>query len=200
VGPSRPLIPARNNVDSLPYASEDSENEDEDENFSESQLRSPLLNELRREHEADEFEREIEAQKEAQAKRRGQRGGARPKEPIIVELPVSYIFNQLTDEQNNIMMDNEKVCKIIQEVYEEDELDKKTFIKPTFNESAKDVNELMSYFNEIGPKIIEESEMDYRRKLQIGGKKARNKTNKDKSDKMKNKKLRSRKNRRSKTE
>jgi len=156
-----------------------------------------------REHEADDFEREIEAQKEAQAKRRSQRGGARPKEPVIVELPVSYIFNQLTDEQNNTMMDNEKVCKIIQEVYEEDELDKKTFIKPTFNESAKDVNELMSYFNEIGPKIIEESEMDYRRKLQIGGKKTRNKTNKDKSDKMKNKKLRSRKNRknrRSKTE
>ena len=154
---------------------------------------------------ANEFEREIEAQKaNPKPVRRGQRGGAGPKGPVIVELPVSYIFNQLTDKQNNIMMDNEKVCKIIQEVYEEDKLDKKTFIKPTFNESTADVNDLMTYLNKIGPKIVDDAEIDFRKKL-VGGKKSKTKTraNKHKSDKIKDNMKKSRKNRknkRSKTE
>ena len=111
-----------------------------------------------------------------------QRGGARPQGPIIYELPSFYILNAMDENEYDIMMknvyDNERVCKIIQEKYIDDNIGDNTFIKPYFKQENRDVNELMTYLNDIGPKIIEEKELDWRRNFQTGGKKSRSKRSK----------------------
>ena len=199
---SGPVTPARSSISSLSAATGEDENEgdsNEEEVVSESKIGGPgssqelqdmslirQLPELRKrqqeDEQADEFEREIEAQKANPKKpqRRGQRGGARPQGPIIYELPSFYILNAMDDNEYDIMMknvyDNERVCKIIQEKYIDDNIGDNTFIKPYFKEENRDVNELMTYLNDIGPKIIEENELDWRRNFQTGGNKTRSRS------------------------
>ena len=98
----------------------------------------------------------------------------------------------MDENEYDIMMknvyDNERVCKIIQEKYIDDNIGDNTFIKPYFKQENRDVNELMAYLNDIGPKIIEEKELDWRRNFQTGGKKSKSKSKKSKANKRGTKK------------
>ena len=125
----------------------------------------------------------LNQQEEEQNKQKG--GGDE-----IIDLPVSYIFNESNNETDKL---DSSVCFKIQEEYSKFDLGKKTFIEPYFLKDNSDPNKVLSYLDKIGPTIVDEKELEIRKKILIGGKssiKTPIKTRKSKISK-KNKKTRS---------
>jgi len=173
------LSSQRSSFDSQPEQLSEEEQKELDEGLNE--IDNPQQN-LSKEDE-EELNDFLNQQEEEQNKQKG--GGDE-----IIDLPVSYIFNESNNETDKL---DSSVCFKIQEEYSKFDLGKKTFIEPYFLKDNSDPNKVLSYLDKIGPTIVDEKELEIRKKILIGGKssiKTPIKTRKSKISK-KNKKTRS---------
>jgi hypothetical protein len=122
-------------------------------------------------------------------------GTPTPPEEEIYELPISYIFSFATDTEKEIMSKQKEVCEIVKDLYHDGEMIPKMNVKPYFLEGNPSIEEITTYLDITGPKVldikIDEKKRerlrspsrsvprDYgnRKKKRRGGKKTRNAKN-----------------------
>jgi hypothetical protein len=118
-----------------------------------------------------------------------------PPEEEIYELPISYIFSFLTDAEKEIMSNQKEVCEVVKDLYHDGEMIPKMNVKPYFLEGNPSIEEITTYLDITGPKVLDKKidekkrerlrspsrsvPRDYgnRKKNKRGGKKTRNAKN-----------------------
>jgi hypothetical protein len=107
----------------------------------------------------------------------------------VYELPLSYIFNNLSEEEKKRQGDvnNDKICSEIASVNNELNLDLATVskIKPYFFKQNAPIAELREYLKTIGPKVVAERDKRIRGRSpsRSVGKRAKGGSNKNKTNK-----------------
>ena len=82
-------------------------------------------------------------------------GSPTPPEEEIYELPISYIFSFLTDAEKEIMRNKKEVCEVVKDLYHDGEMIPKMNVKPYFLEGNPSIEEITTYLDITGPKVLD---------------------------------------------